>query len=697
MTKHKTAHLALLASLLFTAGSACCENLRTSNVDRYDSTYFMALEPQTLYDVLTLIPAANSVLIDMANTADNRGFGSDGDQILINNKRVSGKDNSIEKELNNTLAQDIEYVELIRGTRSDLDVQSRGLVINVILKKHVDASIRWTFGGITTKSLATKPFGSIIYNNGNDGLKYRIGYERYVNPTEFTITDEYWNLDNQQIFAATRKRKNWFTRDSVSAKLEYEYSTRTHLQLNTLFEKYRVDSSYLSESENVIENSFNTTDLVYDWSKENWEVSGDITYDIDNDNHLKLLFISNRSDADDKIWQLNVLEHGQTTIDYRLPRLFVANETVLRGNWKHISNSKHSVDSGIEVAINKLDENVQFEALSGDVYHSTEETNIEEQRYEIFISHNVAISEFLNVQSSLVYENSALKVATQFQLQTDELLTSNDASSRSFAYLKPRLNLRYDLDAQHQLRFNYQRTVSQLNLDDFVPQFNRDEARLEETNPDLKPEMRDEFSMSWQAQWQATKNSITLSPYYHKITDLITEIPLINYSGDGNVDEAKEYGLKLNGHLSLDMLGIEDTIVTASYTIKTSDVLDPFTNEHTKFNGFSNHDWRLKINQNELIQDLSFTLTLAKRSPYTAARYDYKQTLTSNMTVNGFIDYQINKQLKLRLQGDYLLNREYQYERERFNGLSSASAFLRDEQRRYHWESRFSITLSGQF
>lgn len=694
---HRITNGSLLMCLCLSLGNVFANEEGGSNVEKFEPNYFMAFEPQTLYEVLESIPAANRVLLDMGSASDSRGFGSDGDQILINGKRVSGKENSLDNELDNILAQEVAYVELIRGTRSDLDVQSEGLVINVVLKQLIEASMLWSLGGKTTKGLSTKPHGSFVYSNGFDKFKYRLGAEHYINPTQFTVSEQFLDADAKLTHSFQRQRKNWYIKNSISGKFEYEYSPQTAWQLNALYQKYYTDGTYTTDQTYWPTIQQTTNVLVYDWGTHNWEVSGDITHDLDDNNHFKLLFISNEIDADEKLLNYNLLDEDERVTNYRLPRLFVGKENVLRGNWRHTVDDKHVFNSGVEAAINTRDEKVQFIRDSGDFYRSTELNDIEEQRYEVFVNHNYAIKGNLHLQSSLEYETSTLKVATQYQLETDSLQVIDNQSSRTFSYLKPRLNLRYDYDNQHQIRLNYQCTVSQLNLYDFVPEFNSDEARLEETNPDLKPEVRNEFSASFEKQWPDSQASFTLSPYYHKVSDLITEIPLTSYSGDGNIANAKEYGVRANSHFGLHFIGLDDTFVSASYTLRDSEAIHPFTGQKDKINGFSDNEWNVKINQTDLLPGLSFSLTFAKDSAYSWARYDYEQQSTSDITANGFMDYQINKHLKIRLKGDNLFNREYGYSRQRHAGLYTANELSRIEQREYYFESRYSLTLSGQF
>jgi outer membrane cobalamin receptor len=686
--------------LLLGFSNVSCANeskVNTSNIDTYDASFFMAFEPQTLYDILEKTPGANSLLNSMNNASQNRGFGSAGDQILINSKRVSGKENSIAKELDNIQARDVDYIELIRGTRSDLDVQSNGLVINVVLKKEIESSILWTLGSVKSADISRQSTGSFIYSAGFDNVKYRIGLSRTINPTELSSIEQFTSSEQIHTQTNTRIRENLYKETQLSAKLEYLHSEKTAIQLNAIFEKIDVDATIFNDIEHLVAVQQESKALLYDWARDKWEISGDITHDLDDDNQLKLLFISNKSESDDKIWH-TVSQDGNTfNPDYQLPRVYASKENVIRSNWRHKLNPRHTFDSGVEVAINQLNEKLQFISQAGSTYHSTELNDIKETRYEAFSNYNFAISSALNLQSSLIYERSTIDVETDLSLITDTLQNAKSDASRTFNYLKPRLNIRYDLDDIYQVRFNYERTVSQLDLKDFVPWFDSFESRLEEANPDLKPEVRDEFSVGFEKQWQNTNGSLTVTPYYHKISDLINEVLLAKRSGDGNIDSAKEYGVKFDTHFGLEALGLNNTLISANYTWKDSEMIHPFTGEKSPIERVSKNEWNVKINQNDILPGLSFSLTLDDKSRYEFYYYDYQGNVDTKISANAFIDYQLSKNLKVRLKGDNLLHDKYTVNKTRHTGLFTQSDFLRQEQRSNERAPRFSITLTGQF
>ena len=672
-------------------------NTKTTDKNIYGVDYFMPFEPQTLYDILEKIPDANTALIAMNNGEQNRGFGSSGDQILINSKRVSGKENNLRKELDNIRARDVEYVELIRGTRSGLDVQSEGLVVNVILKKEIDSSILWTVAAVKTSSMTTKPEGSVVYSNGDGDFKYRLGVSRNASPTKLTREDFYRNTDNVLTDKYTRVRENWYVEDQLTSKVEYNFSDATAMQLSGLYAWIYVDAEQNITHNNYLTNEDDLSIITIDWQRKQWEISGDITHQLNEANNLKLLFIGNRADSNDQTWKTSFFDAVDPSLEYQLPRLNVASENVIRTNWSSKLDSKHSLDLGGEAAVNQLEENLQFISFDSSPYHSTEINDIEEKRYELFSNYNFAMSPKLNLQASLIYERSTMTVNTDFRLVSDSDEQAQKHTSRTFSYLKPRFNVRYDIDDLHQIRFNYERTASQLNLRDFVPEFNRDETRLEETNPNLKPEVRDKLSFSIEKQWQSTNGSITLTPYYHDISDLIVEVPLSEYSGDGNIDSGKEYGVKLETNFGLDALGLENTLISANYTWRESEMTHPFTGESSDIELLSDNDWQLKINQNEVLPGLSFNLTLSNRSPYRYTRHDFQGTRKNEIKGRGFIEYQISKQLKLRLAAARLFNHKSDFLRTRYEGRFTETDILRYEHRFDRRAPRYILTLSGQF
>ena len=63
-----------------------------------------------------------------------RGLGGSS-QILIDGKRLAGKENEARNQLSRIAAAEVQYIEIVRGTSSELDVQNSGQLINIVLRE----------------------------------------------------------------------------------------------------------------------------------------------------------------------------------------------------------------------------------------------------------------------------------------------------------------------------------------------------------------------------------------------------------------------------------------------------------------------------------------------------------------------------------------------------------------------------------
>ncbi len=62
-----------------------------------------------------------------------RGLGGGAGEILINGQRITGKSNEGRSQLSRISADDVDYIEIIRGTSEEIDVRGGGQVVNIVL------------------------------------------------------------------------------------------------------------------------------------------------------------------------------------------------------------------------------------------------------------------------------------------------------------------------------------------------------------------------------------------------------------------------------------------------------------------------------------------------------------------------------------------------------------------------------------
>jgi hypothetical protein len=672
-------------------------------VSRYEIDYFSQFSPQNAKDILDKIPGTSTILRDIDNGDSARGFGSGGEQILINGKRISGKMNGIDAELSRIQAKAVHYVELIRGTVAGLDVQSEGLIINVVLYDEPISSTIWHTRIDYITGLAPLASGGISHSGSNEQLTYSLGYEYKVEPDKFitseTLTDSEHNVVETNQFETTEK----WSSNNLSASVAYDFSTTSALRVNSALKFsnaterkpiHRQYHGYLS-----IDNDKNLEDNRYSQKEQNWEVGGDFTHKFKELGKFKVIFIANKLDGKEFNSQKNQLNTAAPIRTFQFNENEIIREKIIRVSLGKSLNQKHSLDTGLELAINDVDGVTTFIQFDNKAELSIESSNIQENRYQAFVNHNFIISPVFNLQASLVSEWSEVVLTTDYKtLFKNEIPeVSQLMFNRDFSYLKPRVNLRYDHTANDQLRFNIEKKVSQLDLTDFLPEFNEEQARLEPTNPELRPEQAWVMSLTYEHTFSEDQGSISLMALYENITDHLTEIQLGDGSGTGNVMDAKKYGINLEATLRLSSIGLINTVVNGVYYFEESDFIDPFTELNRQINDAEKHLWSFELKHDAIELGLAYGFRVFSSSATQYNRREYTSSFKPEIDAEAFIEYAFSPTLKLRLEASELLLAKAERKRVRYIDEIGNSDIMKHEIRQQEYPRYFSLELRSQF
>ena len=228
----------------------------------------------------------------------------------------------------------------------------------------------------------------------------------------------------------------------------------------------------------------------------------------------------NRTDNQDTIIQ-DSIANGTTTRLFSSIANYDEGETIVRTGMTS-TIGRHTLEYGAEAAYNTLDRTFAF---NGD---ALENAIVEEDRYEVFVTHSMSLTDKISLQSALTGEFSTI-----YQNREGE------TNERSFEFLKPRLELRYDMTAADQFRILTERTVSQLNLNNFVASRNVDDDTINFGNPDLEPESSWHYSVGYERRFANDGGSFELEARYEDISDHIDKTLIgANDSGVGNIGSA---------------------------------------------------------------------------------------------------------------------------------------------------------------
>ena len=204
-----------------------------SSVVTYDQNYFDSFNPVTLLDMLMAVPGVPDILNKNQQQArraaysgggGQRGFGSGGDQILMDGKRLAGKANNINDTLSRVSATQVNRVELIRGAASGLDVQSQGLVINIIMKEGGSTSTTfWKIKGEYTENYDFVPEFLLSHNGSLGKLDYTLSYERQNNDFFFNGKEKFYGPTNLLISQQTLTGNFDRFGHKLNTNIDYEF------------------------------------------------------------------------------------------------------------------------------------------------------------------------------------------------------------------------------------------------------------------------------------------------------------------------------------------------------------------------------------------------------------------------------------------------------------------------------------------
>ena len=98
---------------------------------RYDMDYFASQRPKTALDLVSWLPGFTFSTGD----ASIRGLSAAAGNVLIDGERPADKNFTLNQILQRIPVSQVDYVEVIRGSASNLDMLGQSVVANVVRKK----------------------------------------------------------------------------------------------------------------------------------------------------------------------------------------------------------------------------------------------------------------------------------------------------------------------------------------------------------------------------------------------------------------------------------------------------------------------------------------------------------------------------------------------------------------------------------
>jgi len=666
----------------------------------YEASFFESYQTVSAADMLRWVPGGAALLPDnrrRRNQPEKRGFGSGGDQILINGKRISGKSNDISSAMQRIQASIVSRIEVIRGTTAGLDVRSEGTLINVVLTEELS-------GGSGSWQLHSGFYGDspeydglVSYSSTAGKLNYLVSAELgpYNRGGEEDRFEEFFTPDTNTLFEQRDINKPELEQQLVlNSSGGWSFDNGDTLNLNA-----RIADKEEEETETTVVTVVGVpdTESLLNLSLENrldWELGGVLENRIGSNGVLKTrLIYTDKTGDESEFVSLSSTIPGNVPSESLVLTDGAATESIARSSYSWPLTGAQNLELGIEGAKNTLEKEVRlFEVLPDgslapiDVFNS--DSDVEENRYEFFSTHFWQMRENIGLESALNFEYSKIE---QSGIDVE--------NARSFTYIKPRFNLRWDLDDAMQFRGSLERTISQLDFGDFVASFDSEDDQVDAGNPDLEPEKAWEWKFSVERRLADDAGVLEAQIYYNDIEDHIDKVAATDIiSAPGNIGDATHYGVTLKGSWRLAPIGLEGAVIDLTYNWQDSETTDPFTGAKRVMRFKPHNRYSVRYRHDIAAWKINYRIDIdwwGEREQHDITFRDVSDSLTPN--INTSIQYRLTDKLLLWFDSRFVIESHQRRVRERFSGNIANNNPLRTEVRDQYRRTEYIVGLRGQF
>jgi len=661
------------------------ENPENDSTVTYPASFFTQYGPVSANDMLNVIPGISVALegneVQTFNGAD-RGLGAS-EQILINGKRIAGKANEASSQLDRISADQVQYIEIIRGTSGDLDVRNNGQLINIVLlESQSSSSFSSEVGATHFHDGQIEPIGTFSFSGKTGKFNYLLSAQvasGYENLESYEISVLPLGLDLNDVREIQRTRDQ--TTYTLNSNIAYQVSAGSRIAFTGLYRENDPPANLVRTITNF-QNSPPTIRVEREQlpaSSDSWEFGGDYEYNFDGGGKYKILFIINEDNnavTRERFFSTGL--DGPETKNLFLDTSRRERELIVRTSYTFDPTDDQNLELGIERAQTILDSSLKIGLPLGDIASPDHGgltpvalpnavSAVEEIRYEGFAIHNWQINQHMSLESSLFYEDS-------------EISQSGDVNvSRSFDFLKPKVDFRFNMSSSFQLRMSAELDVSQLRFSDFTAAANdRDETQnILAGNPELEQEQVWRYNVNLDYRLPNDGGVLNSRLFYYDVGNSIDRIDVSASKANlattnGNVGDGTVYGLNLNASIRLGFLNLPQAVVTGGLLVQDSKIFSPLIGKNRKVVPFDRGNVRIGFRHDVPAQNFNYGFNYRDGIDGNRPFYDIDNVIWigSGMFSNlSLFAEKINVgRFTYRLEVDNLLNQDACQERRRFNG-----------------------------
>ncbi len=546
-----------------------------NNTNSYAPEYFTPFQPTTAIDMVARIPG----FILQGGDTGERGFGQANLNILINGRRPSSKSSDASEILGRIPADKVKRINIVDG--ASLDIPGLSGQVADIITAGGSLSGNWEYAARWARDTEPQLLEGEISVSGSSGdlayvASFRAGQFTFSENGPETFADGFGTVFEDRTedigFAGNRPQ--------LDLNLTWTPNNGHIANLNLAGELFNQRFSN-NETFQALTPRGNTGQSRFDNGEDeyNYEIGGDYTLPF-GIGKLKLIGL-HRFENSEFTDVFQNFTTGQLPFVSRFDRDAEEGETIARAEYSWARGNQHDWQLSAEGAFNVLDDTSGF--TNNNTSPNSTTVRVEERRAEGNLTHSWAVSDRLNIQTSLGGEYSRLAVV------------SGTDPAREFVRPKGFISASYKQSDHYTWRSKIERGVGQLDFGTFISAVNLTENFVSSGNAQIVP------TQFWNAEVELERKdpktlSGTVKAFVRFIEDPIDRIRFNDGTeGPGNLDDALLYGIEANATLLLDSIGWDGARLELEGALRDSQIDDPITTLTRRINNTNIWDYEIEL------------------------------------------------------------------------------------------------------
>jgi hypothetical protein len=669
-------HIALGCAAL-AAGTAIGSDTAPVPRVHYTADWYASLMPRTALDMVRQTPGFTII-----EGEKRRGLAGALGNVLVDGRRPTAKDQTLEDILGRIPAAQVERIEMLRGAEATSDSSGHAILLNVV---------RTPFTGQGFGSLGFEyarqpmPNGTLVWSGRAHSVDYAIGANTYTFDREQPGSRQLTDIDGN----STGTRQDVSPRDYGQYALNGEASSelgggRLRLTGKASYSRYHEDSAVASYDAGAVLTGadFNP----YTESKRGGEFGGQFDHSV-GDWILSSTLLLTRARFESEITSTHSDAAGTVGSVFEQRQLRDSGESILRATLAREISAARRLEFGLEAALNTLDASLALtlDLGGGAVPIPVPNSNvrIEEQRTDGFVNYGWRPGGVWSLDLRLAGEFSRL----EFSGDSNQVV--------EFAFAKPALQLSRPFGAANQLRLRLARDVGQLDFNDFVSSVSLTDERVEGGNPDLRPQT--DWSLELGTDLRPGNDiGLTFNVFYRWVSDTADFTPVgppdALVDAPGNIGDGRIYGAQAVARVPLQFL--RGAALNLDVTWQHSEVTDPLTGEQRSISEFQ--DVLLNAGFRQDLPRASWGMSYSSKSATSSYLLREIDRQRASPSLDAFVEVPLPHGLRLRAAVVSLLGQEETRDRLFFDPDRRVDEFSAERSQREpgRW---YQIGVSGSF